>query len=137
MQLLIEQTKKAVEEAVKESLCEYKPITADGVTRLVKSQIKQFLNDSNISVDIDEIEFKYDEYREIIPANLYTALLMQGIFIHKRRIRPDGRYRTYGGTEYYLDKDKLCMEFDRPLKYIKVDVVLTKPIGDVNGSSTT
>lgn len=127
MQSLVKDMIKQVEDAARTACQSYIGYTCDHLDAIIKAVRNQvdhfFADDETIIIDKNDIQFKYGKDHDIVPANLYTALLMQGIFVHKNRIK-DGRYRTFNGTEYYLEDDKLIMIPVQPLKFIKVNVAV-------------
>lgn len=132
MQSLVKNIIKQVEDAAREACKPYIGFNTDNclenITNAVKNQVDHFFaDDETIIIDKNEIQFKYSKDNSVVPANLYTALLMQGIFVHKNRIK-NGQYESFHGTKYCLENDELIMTMPTPLKFIKVDVVVKKQI---------
>lgn len=142
IQSAVDKVRHAVNHAC-QNLLEFKEKPIEEFAAIMKQNIVQIAG-SMFKIQEDQIEFKADpdDKLAIIPANLYTLLLTGGISLsyeyvenHQRKINDDqveldipSDVPYYSGHTiiYEPSSSHFVLRLNKTLKYIKLDVTVTK-----------
>lgn len=97
-------------------------LSAESLTIALRNTVKQLIEGQDVEIAVGEIKFEQnpDDLLEIIPANLYTALLMNGIVVPYKEVEDKTEYTFPNGNIFTFTKKSamIVVKFVEPLKYI-------------------
>jgi hypothetical protein len=94
------------------------------LSRILEGQIRSF----GFKVNKDAVKFEKDpvDNQSMIPANLYTLLLMIGILVDYEEVKDKTEYTMENGTVIVFEahSSRQIIKPSKPLEYVKINFTL-------------